>query len=153
MDNLKSSQVFPIYCETETSKTLCTVTISQRMGTDPPIVVYSPDSVVGAEFYGPREGAADDTSGSLNTMRTIQVCDIKNSSYVDYINAIAMCYIKNNFNDHIIVAESIGDNVMAYSPMNDCVYLTYLVATNQQEMAGLLKDKCIAKFNHMKSNL
>lgn len=138
---LKSAYTLFALYETPKSKALCTITLSQRLGASPSVVVHSPGFIIGNSLY---------QIDSLSTTHTIQVCDIHNAGYVDYINAIALCMMRGKIPIDIVVAEQDGCDYMLYSPASDRVCSSCITAPDKLD---ILKSKCISKFDELKGKL
>lgn len=134
-----SIRTFTELYKTDNSVTLCTITIAQRFTSDPFIIVKSPDSVIDSAFYreNNKYGVKSD---SLSTMYIIDVSDISNSSFVDYINAIALCVRNNNLDINMIVAATNGVDIILYRPVDDSI--CYSIISNSETLETL-KDKCL----------
>lgn len=138
---LKPTCTLSALYETPQSKALCTITLSQRLGASPSVVVHSPGSVVKDSLY---------RIDCLSTTHTIQVCDVDGAGYVDYINAIALCMMRGEVPIDIVVAEQDGRDYMLYSPSSDRVCSSCIAAPNLLDKLAALKAKCVSKYDELR---
>lgn len=141
-DALGPSYTVSALYETPKSKALCTITLSQRFGADPSVVIHSPGSIIKDSLY---------KTDCLSTTHTIQVCDVLDAGYVDYINAIALCLMRSGVPIDVVVAERDGGDYMLYSPANDHVCASHIGAVAPLDKLDILKGKCLAKFGELEA--
>lgn len=138
----KQSRLHSVLYVAENTKIFCTIKLSQRTGSDPSVIVHSPDSRVPSALY---------RIESLSTTHTIQVSSIQNASYVDYVNAIALCLLKSGIQTDIITGASEGSSYMFYCAASDTIRLSYIEGSEQTEIMSRLRDKCTAELERIKA--
>lgn len=135
------SSTTTVFYTSSTSRIVCSIKLSQRVGSDPSVVIFSPDSVVSEQLYSIK---------SLNTCHNIFVHNVQNGSYVDYINSISLCMLKAGIPCDTIVAASEGTSFMVYSPSGNSVVSLYL---DGSATLDALHDKCKLEYARMLSLL
>lgn len=136
--------VYSVLYKTQASRTLCTIILSPRLEGSPGLVLSSPGGVVDPGLYKMDLPAVT---------CAIYVEDAHNSSYPDYINAIALCMMRASITKNIVVAaESNGDG-MLYCANNDCIYSSWLRPVNMQEQIRNLKDTCLGTLHRIQQEL
>lgn len=134
----KSSTTTVFYTDSS-SKVVCSIKLTQRMGNDPSVVIISPDSVVSERLYNIK---------SSSTCHNIFVHNVQNGSYVDYVNSISLCMLKAGIPCDFIVAVAEGASFMVYSPSRDSVVSLYLDGSMALDF---LRDKCMLKYEQILS--
>lgn len=130
-----------VFYRNSESIVICSLSLSQKIGnTVPSLQILSPDSIVNESMFG---------ITSQNTSHQIVVHSVKNGSYVDYINSIAMCFIKARIPCDVLTAASIGDNSMVYSITKNVVIRACIVDTHDSSMVDRLVDESIRKYNEL----
>lgn len=123
------------------SKVVCSIELTQRMGSDPSVTLISPNSVVSEQLYSIR---------NPSTCHNIFVHNIQNGSYADYVNSVSLCMHKAGVPCDFIVAVSWGTSFMVYSPSRDSVVSLYLDGSTTVDF---LRDRCRLKYDQMLSSL
>jgi len=120
---------------TDICKVICSIKISQRVNYEPCLVIASPNSVVSEQLYSIK---------LQSTTHNIFVHNVKNGSYVDFINSIALCMIKAQIPCDYLVAASYEGSILVYSPNRDEIAYSYIKGKEDLE---ILLEKCILKYN------
>lgn len=135
--NIKSLNT--VYYNNGTAKVICSIKLSQKLSNDPYVTVTSPNNIVQSHFFQLK---------SLSTSHHIFIQNIKDGTYIDYINSIALCMLKGNIPCRILVAASYSNSFMVYSPETDNIIYMYLDPNTD---CNILKNKCQLKYNELKS--
>lgn len=122
------------------SKILCTISISQKINNDPCFIVNSPGNVIDSSIFKPN---------CLSTTHKIDVENINEGTFADYINAIALCMIISGIPTDIIVSSSYEDSELIYCPMNDSIVSLKFKGNFNIENIEILKQQCIDKYNEL----
>lgn len=125
---------------TENCQTGCCIIVCPRQISDPPVTIFSPNSVLSASLY---------SLDSLSTSHIIQLSNVHNSTLVDYANAVALCMVRHRLPGDIITGASSGSNFLLYSPVHGTIRLASIEAGEKGAIEDRLRDECIAKYNEM----
>lgn len=123
--------------ETDNSKVFCTLTVFQRVGQERNIIIHTPDLSISPSLYN---------LDSLSTGYMIQICNIRNGTYVDYVNSVALCMLKHELKGDIVVAAKIKNDMLVYSPLNDTIRMFIVGEKFTKDKFDVLKEQCLKTY-------
>ncbi|KAI5169324.1 hypothetical protein PAEPH01_0616 [Pancytospora epiphaga] len=136
----RKDATYSVFFETSKSKTACTITLSQHNENEPNFVVMSPGNIVNPNLYNIK-------IPSLTC--TVTLANIHNSSYSDYINAIALCALRAGFTEGIITAAEDDRGTLVYCSASDTVHFIETRAFDSENFIEELKMKCTENLKHV----
>lgn len=138
---MPSKSVTTVLYETSTSKTICSIEISQKSSNDFSLTIISPDPTITLNLF---------KFTSQSTCIKIFLYNVENSRYSEYINSITMCLIKAKIPIDHLVSYSYNKNTVVYCPNKN--YLAHLYL-NDIKIIEELKNECINIYNKINENL
>lgn len=142
MQNL-SRNIFTSLYQTENSCVICSLKLTQRKASSPAVEIEAPLSILKPSIV---------KINTLSTTHSFIIHDVQNGTYSDFVNSIALCLIQARIPCEIVVASSLNNSLLLYSPANNFVEFFYSEDLSNPNIFDLLKKNCIETYQRLLSN-